>query len=84
MAAISRDPRFSMSVMTPVEANYPSSNKSRSSYAKRLERQLVNLWKVLTRPRTKERASFMPSDFITVTSRRRSTMPSQFYTRVRA
>ncbi|TEB20159.1 hypothetical protein FA13DRAFT_269067 [Coprinellus micaceus] len=41
---------------------------------KRLERQLIILWKVLTRSRRKQRASFMPTDFVSVTSRRRSAM----------
>ncbi|KAF6761692.1 hypothetical protein DFP72DRAFT_628567 [Ephemerocybe angulata] len=83
MAAISRDPHFSMSLATPIEVKF-SSTEPRISYGKRLERQLINLWKMLTRPRTKQRASFMPPDFVSLTSRRRSTMTSQFYNRVRA
>ncbi|KAJ3505490.1 hypothetical protein NMY22_g17568 [Coprinellus aureogranulatus] len=77
-----RDSRFSMSAITPVEATF-SSKQVRASATKRLERQLINLWKVITRSRSRQRASIMPKDFVAITSRRRSTMPSQYY-RVRA
>ncbi|RXW21684.1 hypothetical protein EST38_g4178 [Candolleomyces aberdarensis] len=78
MATVVRDSRFSMSVIPPVEMHYAPMTQSRSTKGKRIGRQLVNLWKMMTRTRSKQRASFMPRDFVSVT-RRRSTMPPQLY-----
>ncbi|KDQ61439.1 hypothetical protein JAAARDRAFT_123854 [Jaapia argillacea MUCL 33604] len=48
-------------------------NTSRSSCVKMLERQIIRVWKCVTRSvRKQHRASFLPSDFVLITSRRRS------------
>ncbi|KAG2132776.1 hypothetical protein DEU56DRAFT_811991 [Suillus clintonianus] len=48
---------------------------TRISCTKFIERQVVRAWKRVTRvTRKHQRASFLPKDFILVTSRRRSAM----------
>ncbi|KAG1881167.1 hypothetical protein F4604DRAFT_1746861 [Suillus subluteus] len=49
--------------------------KTRISCTKLIERQVVRAWKRVTGvTRKNQRASFLPKDFILVTSRRRSVM----------
>ncbi|KAG1808681.1 uncharacterized protein BJ212DRAFT_1280405 [Suillus subaureus] len=49
--------------------------KTRISCTKLIERQVVRAWKRVTGvTRKHQRASFLPKDFILVTSRRRSVM----------
>ncbi|KAG1740001.1 hypothetical protein EDB19DRAFT_1851717 [Suillus lakei] len=49
--------------------------KTRISCTKLIERQVVRAWKRITGvTRRHQRASFLPKDFILVTSRRRSVM----------
>ncbi|KAG1768459.1 hypothetical protein EV702DRAFT_1282394 [Suillus placidus] len=49
--------------------------KTRISCTKFIERQVVRAWKRITGvARKHQRASFLPKDFILVTSRRRSVM----------
>ncbi|KAG0709337.1 hypothetical protein DFH29DRAFT_887874 [Suillus ampliporus] len=49
--------------------------KTRISCTKFIERQVVRAWKRVTgATRRHQRASFLPKDFILVTSRRRSVM----------
>ncbi|PPQ81655.1 hypothetical protein CVT26_013920 [Gymnopilus dilepis] len=78
MSYVVRDPRFSMSM---VDAEAPIvASRYRPSYAKRIERRVVGVWKLVTRSTRKQaRNSFMPSDFIVVTSRRKSTFQPQVY-----
>ncbi|KAF8906241.1 hypothetical protein CPB84DRAFT_1770327 [Gymnopilus junonius] len=78
MSYVVRDPRFSMSLL---DAEAPSApTRYRPSYAKRIERRVVGVWKLVTRSTRKQpRNSSMPSDFIVVTSRRKSTYQPQVY-----
>lgn len=72
MAMIVRDPRFSMSAC-PESHLYSTSSTSppRTTFSKRLQRRLVNLWKVLTNTRGRQRASVLSSQFITITVARK-------------
>ncbi|KAF8966321.1 hypothetical protein BDZ97DRAFT_1809021 [Flammula alnicola] len=54
--------------------------RSRTTYARQLERRVVRVWKFVTRATRKQpRNSFIASDFIVLTSRRRSTLHPQLY-----
>ncbi|KAF8141557.1 hypothetical protein EV363DRAFT_1392009 [Boletus edulis] len=49
--------------------------KTRTSCAKFIERQVIQAWKRVTgATRKHQRASWLPKDFVLVTSRRRSVM----------
>ncbi|KAF8159501.1 hypothetical protein B0H34DRAFT_796741 [Crassisporium funariophilum] len=73
---IVRDPRFSMS-MTDSDAAPGAARYPRVSFAKQLERRIISVWKIVTMAARKQpRNSFMSPDFVVITSRRRSTLPS--------
>ncbi|KAF9038482.1 hypothetical protein BJ165DRAFT_1531571 [Panaeolus papilionaceus] len=77
MAFIIRDPRFSMSV---ADADIPKMDYPRVSYAKQLERRIVSVWKLVTGATRKQpRNSVMFPDFVAVTHRRRSVLPSRAF-----
>ncbi|KAF8887283.1 hypothetical protein BD779DRAFT_1672748 [Infundibulicybe gibba] len=72
MAAITR-PAPRLSVIFPETEKQRV--RTRPSYTKHIERQLVQAWKVVTRvTRKQQRASIMPRDFVLITSRRRSAL----------
>ncbi|KAG2011742.1 hypothetical protein CC2G_011826 [Coprinopsis cinerea AmutBmut pab1-1] len=79
MAMIVRDPRFSMSAAPSAyaqSAEQPPRRQPRVSFGKRLNRQITNVWKLFTNTRGRQRASVYSSQFVTLTSRRRSTIPT--------
>ncbi|KAG5637681.1 hypothetical protein H0H81_003597, partial [Sphagnurus paluster] len=52
-----------------------ASSSNRASRPRHFQRKVVQLWKVVTgATRKHERASFVPTDFVLVTSRRRSAI----------
>ncbi|KAF8630140.1 hypothetical protein AX15_003093 [Amanita polypyramis BW_CC] len=65
---------FSMSMVEPVEPVRVT--RSPNKRIRHLERHLVLAWKTLTQAtRRSPGASHVPSDFILITSRRRSVLP---------
>ncbi|GLB43420.1 hypothetical protein LshimejAT787_1303210 [Lyophyllum shimeji] len=68
-------PYFSMDDDSERSSFRSTSSSARTSRSRHLRRKVVQLWKVVTRATRKhERASFVPPDFVLVTSRRRSAI----------
>ncbi|TFK29671.1 hypothetical protein FA15DRAFT_663834 [Coprinopsis marcescibilis] len=78
MSIVIRDARVSILVPTPVELERTPARRVRPSAAKRFERRMTNLWKLFTNTSGRQRASVYSTNFVNITSRRRSTLPSQF------
>ncbi|PFH51816.1 hypothetical protein AMATHDRAFT_58315 [Amanita thiersii Skay4041] len=69
-------PRFSLSMIEAEPIHVTSYTTSRRTCLKTVERQLVMAWKTVTQAtRKSKRTSYVPRDFVLVTSRRRSILP---------
>ncbi|RDB15853.1 hypothetical protein Hypma_003719 [Hypsizygus marmoreus] len=79
MSIISRYPTFSMADLEEPHS-ISAAPRPHISCARHIERRVVHLWKLVTRStRKNQRASFLPKDFILVTSRRRSAILHNAY-----
>ncbi|KAF8347846.1 hypothetical protein F5887DRAFT_954400 [Amanita rubescens] len=84
MAMVTRPTsRFSISMVEPVEPLRATPSRTSTTHMRHLERQIVRAWKTFTQAtRRSRRSSYVPKDFVLVTSRRRSIMPpAQYHTR---